>query len=102
MYNQQEQAKNSLKVLLRSWLVDTQININDIPKRYSGYSEVSNKRAGWNKRAGLNFSSVLIIKQDGIKEQGGYLLIEKIIRNAKNFYDDYIFDFTWSWLTFVT
>ena len=37
------------------------------------YSEVSNKQAGWNKQAGLNFLSFLIKEQDGINKQGGFL-----------------------------
>ena len=38
---------------------------------FVGYSQVSNKRAVWNKRAGWTFFQKLIIEQDGINEQGG-------------------------------
>ena len=36
------------------------------------YSGVSNKRAGWNKRAGGTFFGNTINEQSGISEQGGF------------------------------
>ena len=39
--------------------------------KYVLYSQVSNKRAVWNKQAGSTFFWKLIIEQDGINEQGG-------------------------------
>ena len=38
----------------------------------AGYSEVSNKRAGWNKQAGWKFLSCFKNEQNGIIEQNEY------------------------------
>ena len=38
------------------------------------YSGVSNKRAGWNKRAGGTFFGNTINEQSGISKQGGFFL----------------------------
>ena len=44
-------------------------------KSEGAYSEVPNKRAGWNKGAGWNFRSFLIKERDGIIEQDRYFTL---------------------------